>query len=293
MVLRTRHDHVEEAALLVGTSLLYGLGGREQPLAAPRHEHDGPFHALRLVDGRQRHAVRVGIVLLRVQVRQQRHVLQEALESVLRSRDLRSQFLHVLEAVLGVLLLPLLAQMVLVEEVREVRNKLADLVLLQMLLRLLEAGAEPRPDRLGLLREQLAERLAVLLALAVELAPELLPVLLRARLSDAGQKRRESDERELVRRIHENAQITEDVLRVDLLEDADAGRDAERHLHARERHLHVDGLEMAAVEDRDVAVAVAELMGLVDEPHDLLSLRLAVVHLVQPGLLAAARAERT
>ena len=56
---------------------------------------------------------------------------------------------------------------------------------------------------------------------------------------------------------------------MDLLEDADAGGDAERQSGAGERHLDVDGVEMAAVENGDVAVAVAEAAQPYGELHDL------------------------
>ena len=79
---------------------------------------------------------------------------------------------------------------------------------------------------------------------------------------------------------------------MNLLEDADPRRNAVRDFHPRKRHLDVDGLEMAPVKDRNVAVAVAELVRPVHDLQDLVRLRLAIVDLVEIGLVALFAANR-
>ena len=45
---------------------------------------------------------------------------------------------------------------------------------------------------------------------------------------------------------------------MNLLKNANSARDAEGNFHSRQCHLHIDGLEMAPVENGDIAIAVAE-----------------------------------
>ena len=179
-------------------------------------------------------------------------------------------------------------KVVFVEEVDEILDELAYLVVLEMALRKRKALRKRRPKRLRLCAEHPAERVAVLAALRVERPRELLPVLAGARLAYAGEHRDEPEERKLVAGVHEKTQVREHVLDVDLLEDADARRYAERNLRARERHLHIDRLVVAAVEDRHVAPAVAEVVILAHPAENLVRLRAPVVEFADAGLLALA-----
>ena len=115
------------------------------------------------MDGREGHAVELGIIPPHVKVRHERHIREERLQSALVARDLGRKFLEVVQTVLRVLLLPLLAEMVLVEEVAEVLDHLADRILLDMLLRALEGLGERRPDRLRLRAKEPVQRLAAFL----------------------------------------------------------------------------------------------------------------------------------
>ena len=241
---------------------------------------------------RKRHPVKRRVVPLHVEVRQERDVREERLEAALVAGDLRGDLLDVREAVFGLRLVPRLAQVVLVEEVAEVLDQFADLVRLQVVVGGLDAFRERRPERTRLGAEKAAERVAAFLRASVEAASELFPVALRALLADARQELDEAQERKLVRRVQEQPQVGEDVLDVDLLEDADAGGDPEGDFHPGERHLDVDGLEVAAVEHGHVAVAVAERTRLGDESYDFAGHRLAVVDPVDGRLLAAAAAVR-
>ena len=241
---------------------------------------------------RESHAVEVGVVFPDIQVRHQRNVRKEPLEPGRIARDLARQLLEVVQPVLGFAVLVLVAQMVFVEEVAEVLDQFADLVLVDVLSSAFEAFCERRPDRLRLRAEEPAQRVAAVLRTSVKTASELLPVAFRTLLADTGEELHQPQERQLVHRIDHQAEIGENVLHVNLLEDADTGRDPVGNLHPRERHLYVDGLEMAAVEDGDVAVAVAEVVHLVHDLQDLVRLRLAVVDLVEIRLLALSAAER-
>ena len=241
---------------------------------------------------RKRHAVEFGVIALHVEIRQQRDIREESLESVLRTCDLRCQFPDVVQTVRGIGFLELFKEMILVEEVAEVRDEFTNLVPGHMLLGDFHRLRERRPNGLRLLAEQAAKRRAVLAALGIELSAELLPVLPGAHFADARQEADEAEERKLVRRIHEEAQISQHILGVKLFEDADAGGDPERDLHARQRHLHVNRLVVAAVENRNITVAEALVMRLADETKYLLPLRLSVIDLIEPRLLGTA-ADRT
>ena len=76
-----------------------------------------------------------------------------------------------------------------------------------------------------------------------------------------------------------------------LLEDAHAARDAERHAAAREGHLDVDRRVVRAVEDRDVLVGDAVLPHRVHEAQDRLGLGAPVVDAVEARLRGGAGAE--
>ena len=147
---------------------------------------------------RKRHLVGVGLVSPCVEVRQERDIREERLKpvparvlfvlvvAIVPASDLRREFLDVVETIGRFLFLPFKMKVVFVEEVDEILDELAYLVVLEMALRKRKALRKRRPKRLRLCAEHPAERVAVLAALRVERPGELLPVLAGARLAYAG-----------------------------------------------------------------------------------------------------------
>ena len=96
-------------------------------------------------------------------------------------------------------------------------------------------------------------------------------------LADAGEKADEAEEGKFVCGIDEKPQIRENVLYVQLLEEANSARYAERDPHAGHGGLDIDGMEVAPVEDGHVAVAVAALAHHHDAADDLSRLGIGVI----------------
>ena len=173
-----------------------------------------------------------------------------------------------------------------IEIFAEILHHLARFLPLQMVAGAGKSARNLLPGRFGLGAQKPFKRLAVGLQASIENAAQFIPELLGGLFAYSRQKPHQPHETQFVARIDEEPQIGEHVLGVELFEYADSAGDAMRHMHARKSHLHVDGLEMAAVEHRHVAVAVAHFTILAHEPQNLLRLGLAVVADALPGLVA-------
>ena len=154
-----------------------------------------------------------------------------------------------------------------------------------MLLHNLHRLHKRRKQWFRLRAEEPEERLAVLPAPHIELTAEPVPHLLRPLLSDTREKADEAKEGKFIRRIHDKPEIREHVLRVDLLENTDTRGDTMRNAATGEGHLNLDGLEMAAVQNRDIRIAKPVPTHLCDDLHNLRRLRLVVIHTIDPRLV--------
>ena len=86
----------------------------------------------------------------------------------------------------------------------------------------------------------------------------------RGGVTDAGEGARDAPKGHLIARIDEQAQKSDDVLDVGLFEEAKPAGDAEGDVAACELHLHVEAVEVRAVEHGDVAARNAGVEQLVD-----------------------------
>ena len=91
------------------------------------------------MDGRKRDAILCAIVALDVEIGQKRDIIEKSCKPILGTGNLCGEFLYVLKAVVSLGIIPLVAEMVFVEQIAEIFHDLAYFPLGKMVIRRFKA----------------------------------------------------------------------------------------------------------------------------------------------------------